>query len=133
MPGKDPDHWLHRLSADEWLLAGENELQRARAALRMKQQRMGVAGARRAAGMAWNAVLVNAPDDRYGRSYMEHLKALAGDATVPEPIRLAALALVDAPLDAQLVQLGAGDTRLADAAAAIVEHARARIFPSASA
>ena len=133
MPGKDPDHWLHRLSADEWLRAADNELKRARVALQMKQHRMGVAGARRAAGMAWNAVLVIAPDDSYGRSYMEHLKALAADATVPEPIRLAAQSLVDAPLEAQLVQLGAGDTRLADAAAAIVEHARARIAPSATA
>jgi hypothetical protein len=133
MPGKDPDHWLHRLSADEWLHAADNELTRARAALRMKQQRMGVAGARRAAGMAWNAVLVVAEDEHYGRSYMDHLKALADDATVPEPIRLAARSLVDAPLEVKLVQLGAGDTRLADAAAAIVEHARARIAPTASA
>jgi hypothetical protein len=83
--------------------------------------------------MAWNAVLVIAGDDSYGRSYMEHLKALADDATVPEPIRLAARSLVDAPLETKLVQLGGGDTRLADAAAAIVDHARARISPAASA
>ena len=31
--------------------------------------------------MAWNAVLVDHPDERAGRSYMEHVVALAGDAT----------------------------------------------------
>src|SRR5262245_57832093 len=57
MPERDPDHWLYRLDAGEWLRAAENELKRAEAALTHKQQRAGVAGARRAAGMAWNAVL----------------------------------------------------------------------------
>jgi HEPN domain-containing protein len=133
MTGKDPDHWLFRLSPAEWLKAAENELKRARLALSSKQQRPGVAGARRAAGMACNAVLALAPDASYGRSYMEHLKALEHDATVPEPIRLAARSLVEAPLEAQLVQLGHGDTRLADAAGAIVEHARSRLAPSAGA
>ena len=82
MPGRDPSHWLHRLDAEEWLRAAANELARAEEALLHKQQRPGLAGARRAAGMAWNAVLVGAEDESYGRSYMDHLHALAEDARV---------------------------------------------------
>src|SRR3954447_10465897 len=108
MPGSDPNHWLHRLSPEEWLQAAENELLRARKALAIKQQRMAVAGVRRAAGMAWNAVLSIAPDEAYGRSYMDHLKALQEDATVPPSIREAARQLVNAPLETKLVQLGHG-------------------------
>jgi HEPN domain-containing protein len=133
MSGSDPNHWLRRLSPEDWLQAAENELLRARHALHTKQQRPGVAGARRAAGMAWNAVLSIAPDEAYGRSYMDHLKAMATDATVPETIRDAARQLVAAPLETKLVQLGAGDEHLADAAAAIVAHARNRLKPTVSA
>jgi hypothetical protein len=133
MPGTDLDHWLHRLTSEEWLRAAATELLRARRALGGKLQRQGVAGARRAAGMAWNAVLVLAADESYGRSYMEHLRALAGDRVVPENVRAAAQALVDAELAPELVQLGPGDTRIADAAAAIVEHAQARVSPTAHA
>jgi HEPN domain-containing protein len=131
MPGSDPDHWLHRLTADEWLQAAENELERASRALEQKQQRAGVTQARRAAGMAWNAVLAVALDESYGRSYMEHLVALAKEQAVPEEVRVAAGALVSAPLVAQVVTLGKGDTRLASAAKTILEHARDRVAPKA--
>ncbi len=47
--------------------------------------------------MAWNAVLTAHPDERAGRSYMEHVVALAGDPTVPEEIRAAAQRLRDTP------------------------------------
>ena len=130
MPGRDPTHWLHRFDADEWLRAATNELSRAEDALAHKQQRPGVAGARRAAGMAWNAVLVVAEDQSYGRSYMEHLHALARDERVPEPVRAAALALVSAPLATNVVPLGRGDTRLADAARVIVDEVRRRVSAS---
>jgi HEPN domain-containing protein len=129
---KDPDHWLYRLSAEEWLRAADKELRAAREALHRKLQRQGVAGARRAAGMAWNAVLVLALDESYGRSYMDHLKALSDDRAVPDAVRQAALALRQAPLATEVVQLGAGDTRLADAAHTILEHARQRVAPTAT-
>lgn len=136
MPQRDPDHWLYRFSPDEWLRAADGELARARDALVRKQQRAGVTQARRAAGMAWNAVLALAPpealDEKYGRSYMDHLKALGTDETVPTPIREAATVLVKAPLQTDVVQLGPGDTRLADAARAIVDHARARLSPASA-
>src|SRR5437868_13981238 len=112
MPGRDPNHWLHRLDADEWLRAAENELARAEEALLHKQQRPGVAGARRAAGMAWNAVLVRLDDaeaERYGRSYMDHLRAIANDADASEPLRAAAQALLTAPLELTVILLGRGD------------------------
>jgi HEPN domain-containing protein len=130
-PPKDPQHWLYRLSADEWLKAAHNELERAQAVLERKQQRPGVAGARRAAGMAWNAVLVLAPDERYGRSYMDHLRALAGDSAAEEAVRQAAQALVDAPLETDVIPIGKGDTRLAELARVIMEAAagRVRAFP----
>jgi len=130
MPGRDPLHWLHRFDAGEWLRAAANELQRAEDALVHKQQRQGVAGARRAAGMAWNAVLVGAEDEAYGRSYMDHLHALAKDDRVPEPVRAAAEQLVAAPLATNVIPLGRGDTRMADAARVIVDEARRRVSAS---
>jgi HEPN domain-containing protein len=133
MPAKDPDHWLYRFTVEEWLRAAEHELRRAEEALAKKQQRSGVAGARRAAGMAWNAVLCVALDEQYGRSYMEHLQALSRDATVPAPVRDAASALLAAPLATNVVALGRGDTSLAEAARLIVGHARQLVAPTASA
>jgi HEPN domain-containing protein len=133
MPGKDASHWLYRFSPDEWLRAAENELVRAERALAARQQRSGVTGARRAAGMAWNAVLYLALDEQYGRSYMDHLAALARDETVPPTVREAAEALRAAPLTSELVTLGRPDLRLAEAARSIVAHARHRVASTASA
>ena len=130
MPGRDPTHWLHRFDAEEWLRAAANELTRAEEALLHKQQRPGVAGARRAAGMAWNAVLVAAEDEAYGRSYMDHLRALAKDERVAEPVRAAAEQLVGAPLQTNVIPLGRGDTRFADAARVIFDEARRRVSAS---
>ncbi len=66
MPGPDPAHWLHRLTAEEWLAAAETEIGHAEAALARRAARPGVTHARRAAGMAWNAVLTVRPDERAG-------------------------------------------------------------------
>lgn len=112
--------WLHRFSASEWLAAAENELRKSTAALQAKQQRAGLAGARRAAGMACNAWLVGHTNERYGRSYMEHLKALSDDEIAPAEIQQAAKILLVTPLQAELVTLGPGDTRLANLAGEIV-------------
>jgi hypothetical protein len=133
MPGRDPNHWLHRFDAGEWLLAAENELARAEDALLHKQQRTGVAGARRAAGMAWNALLVGLDDaaaEKYGRSYMEHLQAIARDETADEALVTAARALLSAPLATNVIPLGKGDTRLAAMARVIVDAAKTKISAS---
>ena len=107
MPGPDPAHWLHRLTAEEWLAAAATELAHAEAALARRAPRPGVTHARRAAGMAWNAVLTRHPDERYGRSYMDHVVALSTNASVPEAIRAAAQRLRDTPArQPELVTLG---------------------------
>jgi HEPN domain-containing protein len=133
MPGRDPTHWLHRLTADEWLRAAEGELARAERALAARQQRAGVAQARRAAGMALNALLALAEDERYGRSYMEHLERLAVDEAVLAPVREAARALLSAKLALEVIPLGKGDTGPAQAARLVLEHARQRVAPTAKA
>lgn len=127
MPGRDPTHWLHRFDADEWLRAAANELRHAEEALEHKQQRPGVTQARRAAGMAWNAVLVLHENEAYGRSYMDHLRALTSDTAAPEPVRSAAEQLLAAPLATNVVPLGRGDTRLAAAARVILAEAQRRV------
>jgi HEPN domain-containing protein len=128
MPGPDPGHWLHRLTAPEWLAAADNELALARAALERRATRPGVTHARRAAGMAWNAVLVDHPDDRAGRSYMDHVLALAAtDAPVPGEVRDAARLLRDTPaLPPELIAIGRPDLSAFDAAQTIVRFARGR-------
>jgi HEPN domain-containing protein len=128
MPGPDPAHWLHRLTAEEWLAAAATEIAHAEAALARRAVRPGITHARRAAGMAWNAVLVDQPDDRAGRSYMEHVVALSSDATVPDEVRAAAQRLRDTPPRApELVTLGKPDPGPAHDARIIADYARRRL------
>jgi hypothetical protein len=69
------EHWLWRLDADAWLRAAQVELHAC--AANITSRRTAVTHARRAAGMALNAVLTTLPDGetRWGRSYLEHLQA----------------------------------------------------------
>ena len=132
MPGTDPGHWLNRLDAAEWLAAAETELAHAHAKLSNRGVRPGVTHARRAAGMAWNAVLVTAPDERYGRSYMDHVVALAttadDDASIPAEVRAAARQLRDTPAQPSgLITIGKPDMAAAAAAQTIIAFARARV------
>jgi HEPN domain-containing protein len=129
MPDRDPAHWLYRLEPPEWLAAAENELAAARRAAEDKQQRAAVAQARRAAGMALNALLWAAPDEAYGRSYMDHLQALARDPAVREDLRQAARRLLEMPLAQEIVTIGRGSTTLAEPAALIVEYVRETLAP----
>jgi hypothetical protein len=127
VPGPDPSHWLHRLTAAEWLAAADNELVHAEEALRRRAPRPGITHARRAAGMAWNAVLVGAPDERFGRSYMDHVNALADDPGAPDEVRGAARLLRETPpRPPELVTIGRPDLAPLEAARALVAHARAR-------
>src|SRR6266540_358728 len=96
MPGPDPAHWLHRLTAAEWLAAADTELTHAEAALARRAIRPAITHARRAAGMAWNGVLVAAPAngfaDSFGRSYMEHVVALSHDQpSIPDHVAARAI------------------------------------------
>ncbi|HEY8923245.1 MAG TPA: hypothetical protein VIU64_02620 [Polyangia bacterium] len=137
------DHWLYRLSPDDWLRAADHEVALCAEALHRRAVRPGVTHARRAAGMAWNAVLARvappAEDHpmivRYGRSYMDHVKALADDAAnddgVPEEARAAARLLRDTPpAPPDLIKLGKPDLRVLEAARTLVEYARGRLLAS---
>ena len=135
MPGPDPTHWLHRLTADEWLAAAATELSHAETAVARRATRAALAHARRAAGMAWNGVLVGHPDERAGRSYMEHVVALCDDPAAPDAVQTAARALRDAsmarPTLVTLAPPGAGpDLTMVRAAHAILDHARRVVTPS---
>jgi len=127
---------LRRLTPAEWLAAAGTELELAAQALGRRSVRPGVTHARRAAGMAWNAVLAAAPDApdeggllaRFGRSYMEHVAALASATDAPDDVRAAAALLRDTPpAPPTLVTLGKPDLRALAAARTIVAHARAAV------
>lgn len=117
-------HWLWRLDADAWLRAARSELTAGEA--HVDSRRTAVTHARRAAGMAINAVLVTLGGEdelRWGRSYVDHLRALAGAdeprcrplsvATAAAAARLLAIPVV---AGAALVQLGLGPHSAAAAA-----------------
>jgi HEPN domain-containing protein len=85
------DHWLWRLDARGWLAAARVELEQGRTQL--GSRRTAVTHARRAAGMALNATLVAMSargwssedcERAWGRSYIDHLRALA-EAGAHEP------------------------------------------------
>jgi len=138
---KDPGHWLHRLDRDEWMSAALGELRRAEEAYARGEARAGVAGCKRAAGMALNAALVaepvagsaeggtaRLPDDAWGRTYVDHLVALEKDEGAPEPVRAACKALIEAvPPGSNLLALRsrAGDERVVEAAKDVMAHAYA--------
>lgn len=131
-PADDALTWLHRLDREGWLSAARNELHHAETFLRQRAFRPAITHARRAAGMACNAVLVEdaarGVTHDWGRSYMEHLQALAaGGAVVPGAVQqAAALLLATPPRAPELVTLGPPDRRALDAAVAILAWARER-------
>jgi HEPN domain-containing protein len=93
---RDKTHWLRRLSPGEWINAALGELSRAEKAWAGGNARAGVVGVKRAAGMALNAALIVEPDDAWGRSYVEHVEALARDENVPEAVRAACRTVLEA-------------------------------------
>jgi hypothetical protein len=64
----DPDDWLTKLTPDEWIRAAVGELSRAEKAYETNNVRGGIAGCKRAAGMALNAVLRLEPNPAWGRT-----------------------------------------------------------------
>lgn len=128
MPARDPSHWLYRLTPTEWLAAADTEVAHAAAAFDRRAVRPAVTHARRAAGMAANALLWLGERPAWGRSYMEHVAALVDDVTTPEAVRAAARQLRDTPPQAPaLVQLGKPDTTALGAARAVIEWARQQV------
>src|SRR4051812_48883771 len=94
---RDENHWLFKLSPDEWIRAGLADLRRAEAAYKAKDVRGGLVGAKRAAGMALNGALIVEPAPAWGRTYVEHLKALAADPNVPPRVGAACHELLETP------------------------------------
>lgn len=90
----DPTHWLWRLTAQQWIEAGHNELEQGLGSL--SNRRRAVVHARRGAGMALNGVLLRlatsgtlSPEQcltRWGRSYLDHLRVLARSETDPDAL-----------------------------------------------
>jgi len=93
---RDPGDWLRRLSPDEWIRAGLGELRRAEASYERGDARAGTAGVKRAAGMALNGVLLVEPRESWGRTYVDHVEALATEQAVPEAVRAACRTLLEA-------------------------------------
>ncbi len=88
--------WLGKLTPDQWIRAALGEIKRAEEAYRRNDAGAGLAGCRRAAGMALNAALRAHPHERWGRTYVEHLLALPKEESAPEAVRAAARALMEA-------------------------------------
>lgn len=122
------DDWLTRFSPDEWIRAGLGELRRAEEAYARNNGRAGLAGARRAAGMALNGALRVEPNEAWGRSYVDHLLALARESDVPARVREAAKILNETPLPGgELVALrtSSADEKVLEAARDVIAHAYA--------
>jgi HEPN domain-containing protein len=126
---RDEGHWLYKLSPDEWIRAGLSDLARAKEAYEANNARAGLASARRAAGMALNGALIVEVNESWGRSYVDHLMALARDPSVPERVREACRELTEpsAPAAAKLVTLrtASHEHRVLEAARDVVAHAYA--------
>ncbi|MBK8241076.1 MAG: hypothetical protein IPK74_36640 [Deltaproteobacteria bacterium] len=117
------EHWLWRLDAAAWLAAARREL--AAAHEQLESRRACVAHARRAGGMACNAVLcawaqreperADAIASVWGRSYVEHLRWLVAGSRGPLPEGVEALAktLLETPMAPPEV-IGLGAQRHAD-------------------
>ena len=125
---RDETHWLMKLSPDEWIRSAMGELRRAADAYRRNDGRAGLAGARRGAGMALNGALIVAPNQAWGRSYMDHLLALRSDASAPPRVREACALLVETPLPGGVLvtlRTARADEKVLEAARDVVAHAYA--------
>ena len=126
---RDASHWLFKLSPDEWIRAALSDLRRAEEAYQAKNVRGGLAGAKRAAGMALNGALIVEPNALWGRTYVEHIGAVAVDLGVPERVRAACRELIETtmPGPAALVTLRvtSSERRVLEAARDVIAHAYA--------
>lgn len=90
--------WLARHRPHEWIAQGLGELSRAEARLKSHDRVAGVLGLRRAAGMALNGALAVKLRD-WGRTYIDHLRAVAEDGSVPREVSEAARLLNEISLE----------------------------------
>ncbi|HLV20609.1 MAG TPA: hypothetical protein VKZ49_07000 [Polyangiaceae bacterium] len=122
---------VRRRSPEQWIALSLQELSKARAAFGQRDATGGISGAKRAAGMALNAALVVRPRPSWGRTYVEHLRALSDDAAAPPPVQRAARELLGARGPSSGV-IGLGtpgrDERLIEAARTVMAHGYALAF-----
>lgn len=130
----DDDYgWLYRFAPREWIRASITELSKARSGAEQRDAKGLLAGCRRAAGVAINGMLAlsRPPDARYGRTYMEHLAALATDEAAPAEARAAAEKLLREPTPGGAVVLlrtPKRDEALLEAAETVMAHAYAMVL-----
>lgn len=133
-PSAATPEWLLRYAPEDWIRQGLSELGRAEKRLAAHDRSAGVLGLRRAAGMALNGAMAAHFRD-WGRTYVDHLRAIAGDESVPEPVRRAAKLLDDVVLEQQpgVVRLTppSETVRWVEAAKTVMAHAYAVVHGSA--
>jgi HEPN domain-containing protein len=125
---KDPNDWLRKLSPGEWVRAALGELRRAEEAYKANNAKGGLAGCKRAAGMALNAALILEPNPAWGRTYVDHLVAVARDGGAPAAVRDACKVLLEthAPgADILTLRSPRSDERVLEAARDVMGHAYA--------
>jgi hypothetical protein len=123
---RDPGDWLRRFSPDEWISAALGELRRAEAAYARGDARAGSVGLKRAAGMALNGALLVKPNASWGRTYIEHVRAVAEDQEAPQAVRSACQTVLDSKAPSGgIVSLRtpAGDHVALEAARDVIAHA----------
>ena len=125
--------WLTRLPPEAWIRQGLGELERAEARLRTHDRTAGVLGLRRAAGMALNGAL-RVVWREWGRTYIDHLAAIAIDPGVPPAVREAAQLLngIDLAKQPGVVRLTppSESARWLEAAKTVMAHAYAVVHGS---
>jgi len=125
---RDPAHWLYKFSPEQWIAAALHEVRSAEAAFKTHNARAGLAGAKRAAGMALNAALIVEPNPSWGRTYFDHLMALSRDQGVPDAVRAACRVLLETPAPGGLVVMlrtSRSDEAALEAARDVMAHAYA--------
>lgn len=124
----DSTAWLSRYSAEGWIERSLSELALAEQAFAERQPTAAAAALKRAAGMALNGALCVVPRNDWGRSYVDHLRAIAADNTLPQAVSAAAEAILQfAPQPGTFVLLRtpAKDERLLEATRTVMAHAYA--------
>jgi len=124
----EDESWLRKFSPDEWIAAAMGELRRAEAAYGRSDARAGLAGCKRAAGMALNGALIVEPNAAWGRTYVEHVAALAREEKIPEAVRAACKVILETrPPSSDLLSLRskAGDEKVLEATRDVIAHAYA--------
>jgi hypothetical protein len=127
-----PD-WLSRYAPEDWIKLGLSELSRAEKRLAAHDRSAGVIGLRRAAGMALNGAMAVSFRE-WGRTYVEHLRAVASDEAVPDAVRDAARTLNGVEIEQQpgIVRLTppSESARWIEAAKTLMAHAYAVVHGS---